>query len=235
VEILGRKVSRRCQELILSIYMQLDKPVVYEDNSNFNFNAFGAIISTPSHYVVYASKKLVGMAFETNILHELFHGVQITKKYPEVGSKINDPIIHMFCSSLSSLVLDLEVNDKLASNGFDSSYFFNYRHNVLTDLAKRNFDKAQNNELLQKYLSVDLSLALMTSSKNNYEKLVRLFETAPGDVLKNALIITDFIKANGYNSPEKCFNCFTKILDTLDIWDYFGIHHNGQSITRRNN
>ncbi|TFE30844.1 hypothetical protein [Cohnella luojiensis] len=230
MEILGRKISGKTERIINEIYSNLKKPV--EFRSIEAGNAFGSIIDNTDTFIVHLSLRLNGDVFETNLLHELFHGIQMTNSYPEIGNIVNDQFVAMLCSSLSSLVLDLEVQERLTEHGYDSSYFFNYRNRVLKELANKNFAPIINDELNQKYVSTNLALFFLTASETQSKFIKHLYQNAPINTLNGALKIVDAIKKIGYDSPAKCFNCFMGVLDTLDIWNFYGILYNGKSYSR---
>lgn len=230
MEILGRKISDTTKLLIFNVYSQLSKPVVYQDISHYGTGAFGAISENLHTFVVSANVNLPKQIFETNILHELFHGVQMTKKYPEVVRKTNDPLIEHIGSNITATVLDLEVNDNLSTNNFDSSYFFNERFKVLKNLARRKFDTLQDHLIMPKLLIVNVTLCLLTFSEKDQREVIELYQPAPNNILFNALELMEFIKQVGHDTPEKCFICFGKILNQLKLWDHFGIQYGRKSI-----
>jgi len=229
LEIIGVKVSKKAENFINAITPKLYKPVIYKSITELGLNNFGAMKEYPNHFIIYTSTKLTGEVFECNICHELLHAEQTVLQFPEVGNCQHNNLLIQITIAFTALILDLDVNQKLSANKFDSSYFFNYRYRVLKNLADRNFDMVTNN-YYETLLILHLSLVLMTSPTNRSRYLLSLFKNQFNHIAEKSIKISEIINKIGYSTPEQCLICFGEIMTFLNLWDQCGIYYKNNNI-----
>ena len=199
MKILNEQLSSHEEKLIKEVEESLHKPVhyCYLNNELSNFGA-ADYFSNPNFYTVYSQKGLHGHNFVNNILHELFHLCQIEEGYPTSSTKntlitIGEQQYFNSIGTLSaSVILDLDVNERLLSVGYDSKYFFDYRYQEALDLFynhsivyKDAFENAQ--------LILNLILMRITDTQEHSN---HIFELYPAILEKSGVAVSFCVERN---------------------------------------
>lgn len=142
MNILGKELSEKTASLIKEITQCLSRPVEYRFTDPSKTSSYGQCDAwQPDTYYIYCKESLlsaekknqINIAFETNLLHELYHLCQIEEGFPYTRTRCTSVTVtnQNYYDNLGSLfvssILDLNVDFRLKQNGYTSSYFYNQR------------------------------------------------------------------------------------------------------------
>lgn len=143
MQILKKEISPKTATLVSQIEQSVHSPVHYFDVStrpNMKDSVFGTVDVHPNDgiYKVWLQSALPQEPFETDLLHELRHIVQVEFGCSEVYNKDsaefhgrNRALVQNIGAHLSSVILDAEVNSWLTHVGYSQDYFSAINLNAL--------------------------------------------------------------------------------------------------------
>lgn len=236
MEILGKNVSEKTateiSQILEYIHHEVDFVPLPLDNP---FGWGHADWTTSPNWTVCAVTELPQAYFEVNLLHELYHLCQVTEGFPLTSSK-NQPgisaseqkLIGRAGGALTSVLLDLDVCDRITSFGLDSDYFFDHRYKqaVETDL---NFDFNLRN--IKVFFTVKLTGMILQNSKWQSNLILNRCQTQNKYLAQRAKSLARTLKRIDHSTPEGCFKCLVSGYDYLEIWDWQIINYRGLSFT----
>lgn len=226
MEILGIKVSDKFSDFYKVQTNKLSKPVLFNVIPESYGSPFGDSDIQPNWFVIGSRTSLKKDVFECNIAHELLHLVQKTAEgFPLTFNYIGSCVQELLGSELESLVLDLYVHDILKANGFDSTFFFNYRYNKLLNYFN-NWDQVKH-PLLKRALPIMYAKSTLehqptSSIPSNAEELAEIVQTATK--------IVSIINKTGYKTPGQAAIALCEINVLLDTWDCCKIQYKNCAI-----
>lgn len=224
MRILNKKISGKTISIINTLTTKFKKPVHYLPLSP-KIGGFGAAdyFSDPRNYLIYLSTTLDGEAFETNILHELFHIVQIESGFPVTGTQNNfitasDPaFFDDLGRRIQVTILDLDVNSNLVLNGYSSDYFINSRFESLKSILGAHYNFTDKYNLA--HFIVQFILFLQLASKEQINYICPLLDAKYNNITHKAKEISNDISSIGFNTPLTVAKCFCYLFTSLDLWD----------------
>ncbi len=232
MDVLGKTVSERTETEIVRILRYLPRPVIFQPLQEDNSHGFGCADFTASpNWIVYSVTYLPQESFEANVLHELYHLCQITEGFPTTSTKQqlqldehDQNFLNRLGRTISSVILDLDVCDRISGFGLSSEYFFNARYKrlmsyELTEKITRRDSKVS--------MSIILAGIVLQNQRWQANEVFRRFQSTNPQVVQRAKKLASRIKKCEYNTPEGCFRCLATVYDYLDIWDWQQIHYQG--------
>ena len=231
MKILSRAVSDKTENIVTSICKSLNKPVKYfpiNKRPNSKDSVAGTVDAhgRRGFYSVWIDQKLPRNIFEADLLHELRHIVQVENGFSEIFNKNTDEFhspdrsfIEEVGSHLSSVVLDMEVNNWLLENGYSYSFFV--EKNLTGLLSNANYPYTKLDDPLNfanlayalLHTSIYIDDASSTTLFDAYSKYPRLVACI-SDLRKEFLSIE-------VNSPSSSLLAHAELLDVLGVWKYF--------------
>lgn len=242
--ILGRTLSKKTSALVSSMEATFRFPVEYYPISampNKSHDAHGTVdpFGSNGQYKVWLSLNLTGERFETNLLHELTHIIQIEQGYPSACNKdsadYHSPdrsFVESLGSCLSSAVLDVDVQERLLEDGYLNCGFA--EENAAGLIGSSGHDYTRLDDPLN-YAILVTSLLLTASlvSEATREALCIAYNRYPS-VANDVRFLYDEMRRIGVSTPEKTAASLGAIIDRLSLWPYYFIHLKGRRIRTRN-
>lgn len=240
MKILSKKISEKTERIVSSIETSVRLPICYYEISarpNTFYNTFGTVDTHPSDgvYKIWLSKKLPQDVYETDLLHELYHIIQVESGYSEICNKNTAEFHSKDCAFIqevgahfSSVVLDIGVNIWLERNGYSQEYFF-----------RTNYDSLMSNSdykyvLLNDQLTfANLTHALLQGSVHCDDKSAQaLFHAyaAYPDVVNTASELRDKLRNMQIDNPISAALAHCLVIDSLNLWKYYYIAFPGIKI-----
>lgn len=235
-KILNKTLSVKTSELIESITSNFKKEVIFKPIELLNIGGYGAAdYWSENCYTIYLKEDLPKEAFETNILHELFHIQQLEEGYPSIRNITSNGYPDTEYTSfigriIQATILDLDVELRLNSHGYNSAFFVNRRYKTLKSI---NSKKIHFNDRFEKEpFDIQFILFNLLSKQSQKDFIIPYLNNQFPGLVDNALELSDKISEIGYNTPEKCTKCFTIIFDFYNLWENHCISINNQIITK---
>ncbi len=231
MNILNNEITEHTTGIIEKLASSFRKNVTYIPLSK-DACEFGAAdyYSNESLYIIYLSTKITGNVFETNLLHELFHIVQIESNFPVILTKTNQiyssdkAFFDDLARRIQSSVLDLEVNNQLLNHGYNSNYFVQERFYSLKNILNNtyNFEDKYNHA----HFSIQFILFLLLASQEQINFITPLLDMRFKNVTKKAIEMSSQIYQIGFNTPIQVAKCFEYTLTELNLWDICCLNYN---------
>ena len=218
-------LSPKATQIISSYSCKKDKKdivvVLSENESQLNF-------TNPEKYIIEVKRKESFEQMEYELLHEFFHCVQMDENFPSLT-----PIDYSYskiASSLSSTVLDLDVNKRLEK----WNYFYNSSglKNSINDIRKLIFI-SQNDSLvydeiheMNQYINICSMIAFVRINSPHIaeiNQLLKILSENAKDFYKTQSVIFNTINKIGFNSPQKVHKVFKTLIRELKLEKYIKI------------
>ena len=244
MRILSKTLSERTEQIVCDVTKSVSRPIQYFDielRPNSTYGAFGSVDTHPGDgiYKIWISQSLSSAEFETNLLHELRHIVQVESGYSEVYNK-DTPEFHSrdrdfvqeVGAHLSSLVLDIEVNNWLTHNGYSQEGFFLTNLNGLIQASDYQY-KHWDDPLNFANLSCSLLLACVNVEDEHADKLLQAYSSYPQIVN----IVSDLrckLREMSITSPQSSAIAHSLLIDSLNLWRYYYVALPGSRIRTKN-
>lgn len=224
--VLDRVISNKVELIMKTIMERLPKPIIFMDLKNQK-GCFGKCGQDSNSFFVWLNVSLPDDAFETNLIHELIHLTQMLKNIPD-ARPINDSAEgeREFAQILNSLILDIEVEEKLKSYGLDSSYFSNERLKQMKQIRNDGFAGYANNDFLQKYSAIRLALYSYTARPGISDKMFSCFSKRYPRICSIAIKIRQTIEGRTFEDTDEMFAVMKKNIEILDIGTHIKIVYN---------
>ena len=242
MKILDRTISEKTASLISIIEQSLSKPVVYGFTNPATKDYGYCDYTQPDAYYIYsagslfnaAKKNQVNVPFETNLLHELSHLCQIEEGFPYTITKTtpetskNMEHYNVLGSILCSCILDLNVDSRLKSYGFDSHYFYGQKVINLEKILRKGTDysKCASEEFLKAALMIS-SLVLTYKSQKLAEAMQHLLPINE-PLLRCVQDMTTGIKKIGYDTADGAFRCLVFVFSATGLFSTHSIVYRGK-------
>lgn len=235
MHVLNKHISAKSEENISRIVEILDKPIAYfpiGDKKGF----FGMCCQDDEKYSVWLDESLPDDVFEVNLLHELIHLTQMKKNIPDC-KPINENNIgeREFASIINATVLDLEVEEKLKEQGYDTSYFSHQRLKQMKEVRNKGFINYANNEFLQKFSSIRLALYAYIAADEISDQMYNCFYKRYPRICSMAYKITKVIRGKQFDQPNEMFEAMKNIIELLNIGEHVKIVYDGKEYYYLNN
>lgn len=233
MKILSRNVSEKTEKIVSSIEASVHFPIHYQEISarpNQSYASFGTVNPHPVEgaYNVWLSTQLPQDVFETDLLHELRHIVQVESGYSEVYNKETNEFhskdrafIQEVGAHISSVVLDIDVDIWLNNNGYTQEYFF--RTNYDNFLSACNYKYTLLNDPLN---FANLCHALLQISVHCDDKAAQILFNAYSaypDVIKTVSELRNSLRPMKIDNPIASSLAHCLVIDTLQLWKYYYI------------
>ena len=243
MNILGKELSEKTANIISEIEQRLSKPVEYRFTDPNKTLSYGQCDPwQPEAYYVYCAESLlsvvkknqINIAFETNLLHELFHLCQIEEDFPYTRTRntpatlANQTYYDNFGSLFVSSILDLNVDFRLKQNNYTSSYFYNHRIMRAEKIARRGHIYEGHDFLNAALMLMVLKLAADPTSVN---QLLQLYLPHNKSLVVCCLSISDAIAKIGYNDSESAFKSLACLFGTFNLFATHSIIFRGKEYT----
>lgn len=219
-------LSRKAQNIVtqnIQIYNNLTFEVFYS-------NASKVISNNAPSYIIYV-KNNIQEDTEYRFLHEFFHCVQYEEGFPTIISQSEE--YKDLASSLSSIILDLDVRERLENNGYfqDLKYIreFISVETKMLNMIKQYKDKTQLSNL---YDYIDISGLLITSdiAKIDNKKLLNLVAMTRPKIIGYYKVFCDCLEKYSYSSCEDVEKIFNILIDKFNLASHIQVvHHTNQS------
>ena len=182
----------------------------------------------PNEYKIHLNSQLPIEEIEINFAHELLHCIQLEEGFLSISSK---EIQYKNIASLtSSAVLDLDVNERLMSLGYEVNHKL-LEKQILETKNKLLF--SQVNDEMNEYIRTPNEFIFMCSmiafcriNIKTYplvEDVLKFVKSDFPDIYKGQNVFFNSIKLYGYNSPQKVYKAFKTIIRELKLNDYIQI------------
>lgn len=243
MNILGKELSEGTARLINDITQHLSKPVEYRFTDPSKTSAYGQCDPwQPDAHYVYCKESLLStvkknqtnVAFETNLLHELFHLCQIEEGFPYTRTLCtpvtvtNQSYNNNLGSLFASTVLDLNVDFRLKQNNYTSSYFYSQRIMRAEKIIRKGHVYEGDDFLSAALMLMFLKLAADPKSIN---QLLRLYLPENQSLVVCCLSVAEAISQIGYNDPESAFESLACLFGTFNLFATHYIIFRGKEYT----
>lgn len=186
-------------------------------------------LSYDNKYIIEIKYSPIFNDMEYGFLHEFFHCVQYDEGFPYVV-----PITfqyHKMASAISSIILDLDVQDRLTGNGY---MYDNAPLKDAVDLIRKSviissYDEAVKQEIyeINQFIYICCKIAFIRinyNNKNDIQQLLDIVNQHAPYIERNQSIIYDAIYRTGYNTPKKVYKFFKQIIRELRLSNFIKIH-----------
>lgn len=228
MRILNHEISSQAIEIYNQIIDRLKLPVkigkVGKDHSESN----GYCLKNDDQYLVYVDAKLRDDVFESVLIHELLHCIQIEKGSPGlIAANYGDYVSKTIASMITSLVADIDVEDKLSSFGMHSDYIDHVRYidaiEVLKEYSNKNYV-----EIYPVTSALNLVLIERTSNSSSYyEELYNKLRNQDENIIEIAEGVSNIIGKYGYKTPREQLRSIRRIAIFIGWRAKFRIVYNG--------
>ena len=179
-------------------------------------------------YVIHVNKNNSLENMEYDLLHEFFHCVQIDEGYPSVYQK--DIKYKDLATNISSMVLDLDVNNRLKEVGYLIK-----RDNISTginDIKKlimiSKKDQSVYNEMREmcqyNYFCLLIAYYRLThNDQNEISQSIKVIKENAYDFYKTQELIYNTVVKTRYDSPKKVYKIFKTLIRELKLSNYVEI------------
>lgn len=232
MEILGKEISEKTATEISRILEHINHDVDFVSLPLDNPIGWGrSDWRTSPNWTVHAVTELPQVYFEANLLHELYHLCQVAEGFPLTSTKNQPSIsateqkrIDSAGGALTSVILDLDVCDRIASFGLDSDYFFDHRYK---QAMKISFSFDSNLRDAKVALTSHLAGIILQNSKWQSNLVLNRCQTQNRHLAQRARNLSRILKRIDHSTPEGCFLCLVAGYDYLGIWDWQIIDYRG--------
>ena len=234
--ILSHTISPKTSEEISRIVTYLNHTVDFKPLPANNSIGFGRTDYTTSpHWTVYSILELPPRVFEANILHELYHLCQVVESFPTTSTR-NKPNatlsekdnFNRLGSLYASVILDLDVCDRISDFGLSSEYFFDIRY-------KQAMSYHIDYEIVDRcdFISMAMRLAGMILQNNRIQSknVLDHYKAKNPRLINCAKSLANKIKKIDYHTPVGCLQAISAVYDYLQVWDWQFITYSGQNFT----
>lgn len=231
MQILTKKISTRTAAFVSQIEQSIHLPIRYFDISsrpNMNDAVAGTVDVHPADgiYKVWLQASLPQNPFESDLLHELYHIVQIESGYSEVCNKstsefhsTDGAFIQEVGNHLSSVILDLDVNIWLTRNGYSYDYFSVGNLDAL--LANKNCRYTRLDDPLNfANLCWALLHAALSSGGEAIQQLCDAYSSYPQIIRTVSELYNELTKMT-IDNPKSAMRGHCLVIDTLNLWKYY--------------
>lgn len=223
-EILGKKLSEKTAAEIERIIGHIQHQVVFERLEDENGIRFGqADWTTSPHWTVRSVTDIPQLAFEANLLHELYHFCQIVEGFPKTATK-DFPWVSAAGSILTSVILDLDVCDRIEKFGLSSEYFFNRRYKKAMSQNIR-FEITNRDDFVS--MTIHIAGIILQNNERQAREVCQHYQTRNPRLVRKSRGLASTIKRTGHSTPEECLKSLAESYDYLDIWDWQLINFQG--------
>lgn len=230
-KILGRDISEKTAVEIERICNYIQHPVVFNELPENNPYGFGrADWFAEPNWIVFSITNLPQPFFEANLLHELYHLCQYYEGFPMTQTKVQPRLspkdqgfLDRIGSASASLVLDLDVCDRIKKFGLSSGYFFDIRYHQVMSF---HFDRLTYRD---DQVSMILRIAGIILQNDPWQarNVIQHYHSKNKYITQRAQKLASRIKRYDHNSPKGCIKCLTVMYDYLKIWDWQTITFRG--------
>lgn len=230
-EILGKKISEKTVAEIERIIDYIQHPVTFQEIPEENSHGFGYSNWFAEPIKIVASiTHLPQNAFEANLLHELYHLCQHYENFPMTSTKRqtnisrnDEDFLNRIGSMSASLILDLDVCDRIENFGLSSGYFFDVRYR---QAMSYHFDQLTRRDD-QVSMILRVTGIILQCSKRQAQEVCQHYQGKNKYIVRKASSLAKKVMGLDHNSPEGCFKCLTVMYDYLNIWDWQEINYSG--------
>lgn len=160
---------------------------------------------------------------EYSLLHEFFHCIQIEEDFP--STSFLDEKYQQMSIDISTLVLDLDVHDRLLKHGYYTPNYINktfneFKYSISLLIDKKNIMFA--NEIEQR-IRVSYKLILLNKEFDNPKEVAHMHNIIKKKlplVYKTYNIMNTAIQTHGFSTPEEVTNSFKAIIQGLGLEKY---------------
>ncbi len=223
-EILGKHISEKTVAEIERIVGHIQHQVVFERLEDENGVRFGqADWITFPHWTVRSVTDIPQHAFEANLLHELYHLCQVVEGFPQTATK-NFPGVSAAGSILTSVILDLDVCDRIERFGLSSEYFFNRRYQQAMSQTIR-FEITNRDDFVS--MAICIAGIILQNNERQAREVCQHYQARNPRLVRKTRGLASTIKRTGNSTPEECLKSLAASYDYLDIWDWQLINFQG--------
>lgn len=185
-------------------------------------------VSFPDKYIIEVKENSVFSNMEYALLHEFYHCVQMDENFPNIHAVTSS--YTRLASSLSSTVLDLDVNDRLTKAGYpyNSEQLKGLLDRIRKIIVIASNDTSIKNEIheINQYIYLCSMIAFIRINYNKpdeIEQLLQILKTNAQDFFQTQSAIYNAIKKIGYDTPKKAYKLFKTLIRELELSDYVQI------------
>lgn len=222
--ILNHQLTDKTYEIFCTLSSSFLKPLEFKSIDDINIGGFGAADYWANGcYTIYLKTDLPKEAFETNLLHELFHIQQMEEGYPNLRNYSNSKDIEQeyiddFGRRLQVCILDIDVERRLNLNGYYSSYFIKQRYKTIKTINKNKYSFDDNFD--RQHFTIQFALFVSLASNSQKEFAIPYINSQFPGLTDDAVEISKKILDIGFDNPLRCIKCFSFLLNHFDIWKY---------------
>ena len=184
------------------------------------------LINKNDYYEICINNNTEVNCFDEKFLHEFFHCIQYEEKFPHLNE--TDKKYNELATELSSFVLDLDVGDRLVTNGyarnstFDESIIESFR---LLEYVKIINDNKTFTSLIDAMGQGGILAHLKYFDDNNdkVEDLITKTKNIRPIIYKYFKIMYKGIKMYSHNSPKDVYKIYKFLLRELNLQNYLSI------------
>lgn len=164
---------------------------------------------------------------DAKFLHEFFHCIQQEEGFPTLYS--TNFKYKNLAVELSSFVLDLDVGDRLVTNGYKRG--LNYKDAIIKSKQLIEYVKSSNNRNVFTDIEdvvgqggILAFLKYFNSHNKEIEKLINCTKNICPQIYKAYVIMYNGINMYPYNTPNGVYDIYNFILAELNLQDYVAIN-----------
>lgn len=230
--ILGKEVSEQTATEIERIFTHLPCQVDFKPLPLDNPFGWGrSNWLTKPKWTVLSVTELPQRYFEVNLLHELYHLCQIAEGFPQTAPKdFSEPLnqeqelLRNASRGLISVILDLDVCDRISAFGLDSNFFLDSRYKQAKESS---FQVPPTVADVTVKLTIFLTGFILQNNIFQVNDILRRCEAQNPFVVYRAQELASMVKAYDHNTAMGCFECLVACYDYLNLWNWQYIEFRG--------
>ena len=232
MNILGRDISEKTAAELERIYDHIGHTVEYVKITPNDQIGFGRADWTADPcWKVYSVTNLSLHYFEVNLLHEHYHLCQYVDGFPMTTTKelsntsISDyATIRSLGGHISSVILDLDVCDRIDELGLDSNFFFEARYQQAMKYDFRLHGTYRPEDIL---VTVSVAGIILQNTKKQIKHVLKHCQEQNAALAERAVALANLIREHDHRTPFGCFKCLVAVYDYLNVWRWQEIEFYG--------
>ena len=214
MKLLNKSVSKHFESFYKNIVAQIG---IHKFYPNPSIESFGDCRLENETIVIRLRTDISRPRFEQTAAHELLHALQIREGWPIIKSRLPDEsIIALLGSKLGSLVLDLNVEDRLKQLSFDLTSVIDTEYR---DLKKAVLDEKIPSSGSNRWRRAAMmyTRASLTQPPRRWTKLKELFSKRAPHIARKGEELASIIKRYGWNNPDQALACMIAIRESISL------------------
>lgn len=218
MRILDEEYSERFERFLDEHRKKIWKTVIFRPMPP-EIKGVGAFQDQPDCVLIFLKAGLPPQAREANCGHEILHAVQMAEGFPRTLNPLGERKAGEYGRELGSLVLDLDIRQRMQPWNFDTRYSDNHRYEKsskgLKETARKRANISPGSYWFCIY-SLRYAYLKLTQTPKRFDKLRNLFERYFSQTAETGERIVSIVAQCGYSTPDQALNSMLAINDLLD-------------------